>query len=65
MTTDQPDTEDYTIPSTWIYLVVDPRGGPVQSFPRERAYEYAANTGCVVARLPAVSNNRDDARWPR
>ncbi len=65
MTTDLPDADDYTIPSTWIYLVVDPRGGPVQSFPRERAYEYAANTGGVVARVPAVSNNRDDARWPR
>ncbi len=56
--------EDYTIPSTWVYLVIDPHGRPVRSFPRDRAYEYAANTGGVVARLPVVTNNRDNAQPP-
>lgn len=45
-----------------VYLVVDPRGGPVQSFLRERAYEYARNTGGLVTVLPVYVDNPEDAR---
>jgi len=45
-----------------VYIVVDPAGGPVRSFPRERAFEYARNTGGLVARLPVVSDRPEDAR---
>lgn len=45
-----------------VYLVIDPRGGAVQSFPRERAYEYASNTGSVVARVDVVSDKPEDAQ---
>lgn len=52
-----------------VYLVIDPEVGPVKSFPRERAYQYAANTGSIVARADVVSldptaafrNSWDDA----
>lgn len=53
---------DYPVRDGWVYLVVDPQGGPVQSFPRERAYEYARNTGGVVAKLTVYTDNPEEAR---
>lgn len=43
-----------------VYLVVDERLGPVQgTTDRERAYEYAANTGQVVAVLDVATDNSE------
>lgn len=55
--TDPATGHDYTVPNARIYLVTDPRGGPVQSFPRERAFDYARNTGHVVARVDTVTDH--------
>lgn len=57
------DDYDYEIPSRYVWLVTDPQGGPVKSFAdRDRAYEYARNTGCWVTRLPTHTLDRDEAR---
>lgn len=58
----QPRPLAYFEPRDHVYLVIDPRGGPVQSFPRERAYEYARNTGSIVARVEVVSDRPEEAR---
>ncbi len=55
------DAHDYQT-RDHVYLVIDPTGGPVRSFPRERAYEYARNTGSVVARVGVVSDRPEDAQ---
>lgn len=55
------DADEY-LTGRHVYLVVDPAGGPVQAFPRGRAFEYAANTGSVVARADVVTLNAEEAR---
>ncbi len=54
---------DYEIPGRYVWLVTDPRGGPVQSFTdRDRAYKYARNTGSWVTRLPTHTLDPEEAR---
>lgn len=52
---------DWPVRGRRIYLVVDPRGGPVVGFAdRDRAYELARNTGQWVTVLPTFSDANPD-----
>lgn len=62
MTDWQDAPADYPVRDGCVYLVVDPEGGPVRSFPRDRAYEYARNTGGVVAKLTVYTDTPEEAR---
>jgi hypothetical protein len=56
---------DWPIRDRRIYLVVDPRGGPVWSTAdRDRAYELARNTGQWVTVLGTFSDANPEKETP-